>query len=144
MRSLLLSPPFARFICVPMWGPGVLPTALPAPLSATLSPALSVYLRKCRVAGSASARTACPVHPTLRQYQSCHSNRSPLHPGALLRPSYRSGRMFILYFLGVGPSCRSIFYQFCCARRRSVSTYAAILVLPQVLIINFISKWFCY
>ena len=35
---------FLQFICVRMWGPGVLPAALPAPLSATLSPALSVYL----------------------------------------------------------------------------------------------------
>ena len=32
------------FICVRMWGHGVLPTALPAPFSATLSLALSVYL----------------------------------------------------------------------------------------------------
>ena len=33
-----------RFICVRMWGRGVLPAALPAPFSATLSLALSVYL----------------------------------------------------------------------------------------------------
>ena len=32
------------FICVQMWGRGVLPAALPALFSATLSPALSVYL----------------------------------------------------------------------------------------------------
>ena len=63
MHSLLHSPPFARFICVRMWGPGVLPTALPAPLSATPSPALWVYLRECVAAGSASARTACPIVP---------------------------------------------------------------------------------
>ena len=50
MHSLLRSPPFARFICVRMWGPGVLPTALPAPFSATLSPALLVYL--CANVGS--------------------------------------------------------------------------------------------
>ena len=74
-------PPFAWFIRLRMWGPRVLPTALPAPLSATLSPALSVYLHKCRVAGPASARTACPVRPTLRQSQSRHSHVSPLHPG---------------------------------------------------------------
>ena len=58
------------FICARIWGRGVLPTTMPAPFSATLSPALSVYLHKCRVAGSASARTACPLHPTLRQSQS--------------------------------------------------------------------------
>ena len=112
MRGLLRSPPFARFICVRMWGPGVLPAALPAPFSATLSLALWVYLCKCGAAGSASARTACAICPTLRQSQSRHSNVSPLHPSARLRPSYRSGRMFILYFLGVGPPCRSIFCQF--------------------------------
>ena len=112
MRSLLRSPPFARFICVRMWGPGVLPTALPAPLSATLSPALSVYLHKCRVAGSASARTACPIPPTLCQSQSRQGHVSPLHPGARLRPSNWSRCMFILYFLGVGPPCHLIFCQF--------------------------------
>ena len=83
----------SRFICARMWGRGVLPVpaALPAPLSATPSPALSVYLRQCVAAGSASARTACPLHPTLRQSQSRHSHASPLCPGARLRPSYRSG-----------------------------------------------------
>ena len=34
----------SRFICVRVWGCGVLPAALPAPFSTTLSPALSVYL----------------------------------------------------------------------------------------------------
>ena len=83
--------PRTSFICVRMWGPGVLPTALPAPLSATLSLALSVYLHKCVAAGSAGARTACAVGPTLRQSQSRHGHVSPLHLGAGLRPSYRSG-----------------------------------------------------
>ena len=32
------------FICVRVWGLGVLPATLPTPFSATLSPALSVYL----------------------------------------------------------------------------------------------------
>ena len=70
---------------------GCYPAALPAPLSATLSPALSVYLRRCGATGSASARTACAICPTLRQSQSRQSRASPLHPGARLRPSYRSG-----------------------------------------------------
>ena len=34
----------SRFICVRVWGLGVLPATLPTPFSATLSPALSVYL----------------------------------------------------------------------------------------------------
>ena len=40
----------SRFICVRVWGRGVLPTALPAPFSAALSPALLVYL--CANVGS--------------------------------------------------------------------------------------------
>ena len=81
----------SRFIYVRVWGCGVLPATVPALFSATLSPALSVYLRKCGAAGSASARTACAICPTLRQSQSHHSHASPLHPGARLRPSYQSG-----------------------------------------------------
>ena len=80
MCGLLLSPPFVRFICARMWGCRVLPTALPALFSATLSPALSVYLRECGATGSASDQTAFPVHPTLHQSQSRHSNASPRCP----------------------------------------------------------------
>ena len=105
-------PPFVRFICGQMWCHRVLPASLPAPLSATLSPARWVYLCKCGAAVSASARTACAICPTLRQSQSRHSHASPLHPGARLRPSYQSGRMFIFYFFGVGPPCCSILCQF--------------------------------
>ena len=112
MRGLLRSPPFPRFICAQMWGCGVLPTAHPAPLSATLSPALSVYLCKCGAAGSASGQTACPVCHTLRHSRSRHGHESPLRPGACLRPSYRSGCMFLFYLLSVGPPCCSIFCQF--------------------------------
>ena len=70
--------------------------------SATLSPALWVYLCKCGTAGSASARTACAICPTLHQSQSCHSHASPLHPGARLRPSYQFGWVYFLF-----PWCRS-------------------------------------
>ena len=52
-------------------------------------PGLSV--RERRAAGSASGQTACPVCPTLRQFQSRHGHASPLRPSARLRPSYRSG-----------------------------------------------------
>ena len=91
LRGLLRSPPFVQFICGRMWCRGVLPAALAAPFSTTLSPALWVYLCKCGAAGSASARTACAICPTLCQSQSRHSHASPLHPGARLRPSYQSG-----------------------------------------------------
>ena len=89
LRGLLHSPPFVWFICVQMGGCGVLPTTLPAPFSTTLSPALSVYLRECGAAESASGQTACPVRPTLRQSWSHHSHRVL---SALVQsgPSYRS------------------------------------------------------
>ena len=70
----------SRFICARMWGRWVLPAPLPAPFSATLSPALSVYLCKCGVTGSASGQTAHPIRPTLHQSRSRHSNTSPLCP----------------------------------------------------------------
>ena len=54
---------------------------LPALLSTTLSPALSVYLHECVAAGSASARTACPVRPTLSQSRSRQGHMCPLRPG---------------------------------------------------------------
>ena len=72
----------------------------------------SLSVRECGAAGSVSAWTACAVCPTLRQSRSRHSHVSPLHAGAHLRPSYRSGWMFIFYFLGVGPPCLSILCQF--------------------------------
>ena len=93
---------------------------------------LGLSVPECRSAGSASVQTACPVSPTLRQSRSCDRHVSPLHPGACLHPSYRSGCMFLflstffiyLDFLAIRFSVSSG-----CARRRSVSTYAAILVL---------------
>ena len=102
MCGPLRCPPFVWFICGRMWCHRVLPATLPAPLSATLSLALWVYLCKCGAAGSASARTACAICPTLRQSQSRHSHASPLHPGARLRPSYQSGCVYFLF-----PWCQS-------------------------------------
>ena len=52
---------------------------------------LGLSVRQCGAAGSASGRTACPAHPTLRQSRSRHGNASPLRPAARLRPSYWSG-----------------------------------------------------
>ena len=114
LLGLLCSPPFVWFICARMWGRWVLPTALPAPFSATLSLALSVYLRECGDAGSASGQTACPVGPTLRQSGSCHGNESPLHLGFLSPPFLSVWKNVVFFFnlLGVGLPCRSIFCPF--------------------------------
>ena len=90
---------------------------------------LSLSVRECGAAGSASGQTACPFRPTLRQSRSRHGNVSPFCPGARLCPSYQSGCMFLFIslvsdFLAVQFSVSSG-----CARRCSVSTYASILVL---------------
>ena len=71
------------FIYARMWGHGVLPAALPAPF----------------VPHSASLgpATAMRILSAL---------------AARLRPSYRSGCMFLFYLLGVGLTCHSIFCQF--------------------------------
>ena len=120
MHGLLCSPPlFVRFICARMWGLGMLPTALPAPFSATLSPALSVYLRECGAAGCASGQTACPVGPTL-----CQSRPFSTPP---------TGLDECLFFISLVSDFLAIRFSISsgCVRRRSVSTYAAILVLSR-------------
>ena len=130
MHGLLRSPPFIRFICGRMWCRGVLPAALPAPFSATLSPALWVYLCKCGTAGSASAQTACAICPTLRQSQSRHSHASPLHPSAVSAPPTSLDECLFSISLVSVPLAVRFSVSSGCARRPSVSTYAAILVLP--------------
>ena len=109
-----------------MWG---LQAALPVPLSATLSLALSVYLQECGSSGSASGQTACLVRPTLHQSRSRHSHVSLLRQVPVSAPPTGLDEClfftsWVLDFLAVRFSVSSG-----CARRRSVSTYTAILVL---------------
>ena len=123
------------FICARVWGHGVLPASLPAPFSTTLSPALSAYLRECGAAGSASGRTACPVRPTLRQSRSRHGHASPLHPGAVSAPPTCLDECLFSISLLSDPLAVGFSVSSGCARGRSVSTYAAILV-PAPTIFN--------
>ena len=112
-----------------MWGRGVLPTlpALPALFSATLSPALSVYL-------------CVNVWPqsllVVRLPALFFPHSTSLGPATAMRvlsapPTGLDECLFfislVLDFLAVRFSVSSG-----CARRRSVSTYAAILVLPNI------------
>ena len=133
MHGLLRCLPFVRFICGRMWCRGVLPATLPAPLSATMSPAFWVYLCKCGAAGSSSARTACAICPTLRQSQSRHSHASPLHPVPVSAPPTSLDECLFSISLVSVPLAVRFSVSSGCARRRSVSTYAAILVPPPVL-----------
>ena len=83
---------------------------------------LSLSVCECRAAGSACGQTACPVCPTLQ----CES--SPPRLPISTPPTGLDECFFFISlvsdFLGVRFSVSSG-----CARRRSVSAYAAILVL---------------
>ena len=92
---------------------------------------LGLSVHECGAAGSASGQTACPVAPTLRQSRSRHGHASPLHPSCPSPPLLLVWMnvcfiSLVSDFLAVPFSVSSD-----CARRRSVSTYAAILVLSE-------------
>ena len=93
-------------------------------------PGLSVH--QCGAAGYASARTACPVRPTLRQSR-------PMATPVLSTPvpifAPPTGLDECLFFISLVSDPLGFRFSVSsgCARRRSVSTYAAILVLLFVL-----------
>ena len=124
----------SRFIYAQMWSRVVLPAALPAPLSATLSLALSVYLRECgarRVCQWSDCLPLLSHTPPVLVPPQPHESSPPWCPSPPLLPVWMNVHFFISLvsdFLAVRFSVSSG-----CARRRSVSTYAAILVLPQYL-----------
>ena len=120
-----------------MWGHGVLPATLPALFSVTLSPALPVYLRECVAAGSASGQTACPVRPTLCQSQSATATGvlSTLVP--VSAPPTSLDECLFSISLVLVPFAVQFSVSSGCVRRRSVSTYAAILVLFRVFYIEY-------
>ena len=91
---------------------------------------LGLCVRECRAAGCASGRTACPpschTPPVSVPPRQCESS-PPWLPSPPLLPVWMNVYFFISllsYFLVLPFSVSSG-----CVRRRSVSTYAAILVL---------------
>ena len=109
-------------------GAGVLPAAQPALFSATLSPALSVYLcTNMGLQGLLVVRLPAPLVP--------HS--ASLGPamatGVLSAPP--TGLDECLFFISLVSDLLAIRFSVSpgCARRLSVSTYATILVLYEVL-----------
>ena len=105
----------------------MLPATLPALFSATLSPALSVYL--CANVGPQGlpvVRLPAPFVASLGPTTATRVLSAPVPVSA--PPTGLDVCFFFIYlvwdFLAVGFSVSSG-----CARRRSVSTYAAILVL---------------
>ena len=121
-----------------MWGRGVLPTALPAPFSATLSPALSVYL--CANVGPQGLLVLglpapfVPHSASLRPAKATRVLSTPVPVSA--PPTSLDECLFSISLVWV-PLAVRFSVSSGCARRRSVSTYAAILVLFSLyLLIN--------
>ena len=108
--------------------------------SPTVPPSLSMH--KCGATRSASCRTACPIHSTIRHLPGSTNHRpaaSPLCPGCPTLPllpvwmNVSSLSPWLLDFHTVQFYVSSgwfLFLNCCpfgCARRRSVSTYTSIL-----------------
>ena len=113
MHGLLRSPPFVRFICVRVWGHGVLSATLPAPFSATLSPALSVYL--CTNVGPQGLLVI--RLPALFVPHSASLGPAMVMgvlsvPVPVSTPPTGLDVCFFFYLLGVRLPCRLIFCQF--------------------------------
>ena len=118
-----------------MWCRGVLPAALPAPLSATLSPALSVYL--CANVGPQGllvVRLPAPLVPHSASLGPAMATRVLSAPVPISAPP--TGLDECLFFISLVSDFLAIQFSVSsgCARRHSMSTYAAILVLQLLLI----------
>ena len=110
-----------------MWGRGVLPAPLPAPFSATLSPALSVDL--CVNVGPQGLLVVRLPAPFVASLGPAMATLVIPTPAALSAPPTGLDVCFLFtYLVSDFPAVR-FFVSSGCARRRSVSTYAAILVL---------------
>ena len=115
-----------------MWGRGVLPATLPAPFSATLSPALSVYL--CVNVGPQGLLVVKVPAPFVPHSTSLGPSMATGVFSALVPVSAPpTGLDECLFFISLVSGFLAIrFSSPGCARRRSVSTYTAILVLPKL------------
>ena len=118
------------FICARMWGCRVLPAALPAPFSATLSLALSVYLcTNVGLQGLLVVRLPAPFIPHSASVGPATATQVLYVPVPFSAPpTGLDVCFFFIYLVSDFPAVRFSFSS-SCARRRSVSTYAAILVL---------------
>ena len=133
MHGLLGSPPFIPvYLCTNVELRGLLPAALPAPFSTTLSPALSAYL--CSNVGPQGllvVRLPAPFIPHSASLGPATATQvlSTLVP--ISTPP--TGLDECLFFISLVSDFLAVRFSVSsgCARRHSVSTYAAILVLSH-------------
>ena len=119
-----------------MWGHGVLPAALPAPFSAILSPALSVYLfANVGPQGLLVLRLPVPFIPHSASLSPATATRVLSTPVPVSAPP--TGLDECLFFISLVSDFLAVGFSVSsgCARRRSVSTYTAILVLTIIFLI---------
>ena len=112
---------------------GVLPAVLLVPFSATLSPALSVYL--CVNVGPQGllvVRLPAPFIPHSISLSPAMATRVLSTPVPISAPPTGLDECLFCISLVVDPLAVRFSVSSGCARRRSVSTYAAILVLPRL------------
>ena len=117
-----------------MWGRGVLPAALPAPFSTTLIPALSVYL--CVNVGPQGLlvlRLPGPFVPHSTSLSPATATRVLSTPVPISAPPTSLDEC--LFFISLVSDFLAVRFSVSsgCVRRRSVSTYTAILVLLSLL-----------
>ena len=113
-----------------MWGHGVLPAALPAPFSATLSLALSVYLCvNVGLQGLLVVGLPVPFVPHSASLGPATATQVLSTPVPVSAPP--TGLDECLFFISLVSDFLAVRFSVSsgCARRRSVSSYAAILVL---------------
>ena len=120
------------YLCANVGPRGLLPATLPALFSASLSPALSVYL--CANVGQQGLPVVLPHSASLGPATATRvlSTRVPVSalPTSLDEFLFFISLVWDFVAVRFSVSCD-------CARRRSVSTYAAILVLsPKFVILN--------
>ena len=119
------------FICARVWGPRVLPATLPAPFSAILSPDLSVYL--CANVGPQGllvVRLPDPFIPHSARLGPAMATGVLSAPVPISAPPTSLDECF--FFINLVSDFLAIRFSVSSghtARRRSVSTYATILVL---------------
>ena len=120
----------SRFICARVWGCRVLPAALPALFSATPSPALSVYLcMNVGLQGLLVVGLPALLVPHSASLGPAMATRVLSAPVPISTPPTSLDEW--LFFISLVSDFLAVRFSVSsgCARRRSVSTYAAILVL---------------
>ena len=128
---------WSQFIYVRMWGCGVLPAALPALFSATLSPALSVYLcTNVGPQGLLMVRLPAPFVPHSASLGPATATGVLSAPVPVSAPP--TGLDECLFFISLVSDPLTVGFSVSsgCARRRSVSTYAAIWFSSGMLNLN--------